>query len=836
MSVATQLLTDSWEVSFLGEFEQGPTKEEAPYGEEWIPAQVPGAIQYDLMRAGSLENPFGGTSQAKDAAWVARGDWAFRTTFMAGEAMPGLTRELVFFGIDTFSDIWLNGSLLGTTANAYRTYRFAADSHLINGSNELLIHVKGHHRMIQPLVTEAREKLDHADGVEGLLGKSLIRRYQRNFFTNSSLLNLGTGILGIGIYKDVALVTRSQLTIVDARPIVAERQEGTATVVVAVSVAGGDIDGAEVRVTLQESDGSAAVTGLATLKNGTVEVTLEVDSPRYWYPRGYGEAFLYNLTAEVLVDEEVVDSKASKVGLRTVSVLERLPDGRPTYQIVVNDVPIYVRGTNFIPLDYIKVHAPWESYERMFQLVIHGNNNMIRMWGGGAVELDRFYDECDRLGIMLWQDFYLHSNTYPDYNTTWVEEFRHESIEFLGRIRNHASLTIICGGNEQREGWDEYGWRDRIDRFYGEKLITEVLPPIAADLCPELPYIDNSPHGSMWVQSPVDGESHIWGNYFNSTKDPQFVTESCWTQESYSRPETLKETMGLDVDSMRGKNWTSKWTELTSLPILIRFPFTGYHNAGGLREYLRGLEFEQGLADYFAFHMLRLRGSSCHGLLYWSLNKGGPLFQFGSIDYGGRPLISHYIMRRLYTDIAVGIYRDIDDVRVTVSNASAAASQILVRITHTSTNGEIKDVWSVDTNVEANSLSRIITLENLFLKVRDRRREVVMAEVLVDGEVVSNDLLIFAPFGEISSPDPEFKTSVTRSGETWLLNIESPHVAKMVELHCSDHLLFSENYFPMLANNRVQIAIEELPGANDGPHEITLASVDCGTPIVITLD
>jgi len=364
----------------------------------------------------------------------------------------------------------------------------------------------------------------------------------------------------------------------------------------------------------------------------------------------------------------------------------------------------------------------------------------VRMWGGGAIESEGFYDECDRRGIMVWQDFYLHSNTYPDYDEEFVAEFRQESRELIVQMRRHASLVMLCGGNEQREGWDEWGWKDLIDQFYGEKLITQTIPELVDELQPGVPYVDNSPHGGLWSQSPVRGEGHIWGNFFNSTKDPLFVTETCWGQESSSRPETLKEVMDLDVDEFTGLGWPEKWAERTGLAMLTRFPFTGYHHTGGLREYIRGLEIEQAMADHFSLCNFRLRSGSNRGIVYWSFNKGGPLFQFGAVDYRLRPLMSHYMVARLYRDVVVGAYRDIDDVRVVVSNLSTSPIEAELELVHVNVEGEVIKRWTATKSIAADTNARVLDLDEYYRDgVVDRNREAIFARVTVDGVAVSDD-------------------------------------------------------------------------------------------------
>ena len=217
MSVTVQEeidLSGSWSVAQLPD---GTTELPSLEGLEWLPATVPSSVHYDLVKVGKLENPFASSAAAEAAAWVCATDWIFRRSFTLnkGDAGAGLL-SLEFEGIDTFADIWLNGSLLGQSANAYRSYRFPLPPGVVRvGKNELVVHVKAHRRMIADQVPAAREHLYTARNPHSYSGKSLLRRYQRSFFGGASLLNLGTEVLGIGLYKPVRILRHPETRVKD---------------------------------------------------------------------------------------------------------------------------------------------------------------------------------------------------------------------------------------------------------------------------------------------------------------------------------------------------------------------------------------------------------------------------------------------------------------------------------------------------------------------------------------------------------------------------------------------------------------------------------------------
>jgi beta-mannosidase len=559
------------------------------------------------------------------------------------------------------------------------------------------------------------------------------------------------------------------------------------------------------------------------------DIALIVPAARLWWPRGHGDQALYDLAVSVTAGGVTVARATRRVGLRTVALSRRAATGREGFELVINGRPIYVLGTNYIPVDYLKVHGTPEDYARIFDLLVHGHNNLVRMWGGGAPESTAFYEECDRRGLMLWQDCYLHSNTYPDYDPEWVASFREECRQILHDVREHPCLVMVAGGNEQYEGWDEWQWKDTLEYFFGERLVTELIPElIATDVPVGVPYIVNTPHSGLFCQSPVQGESHTWGHFFTATKDPVFVTETCWGQDSYSRPETLAEVMDLDVDEVTGPTWTARWKALTSLGVIHRFHYTGYHNTGGLRPYLLGLEVEQAEADYQALKHFRLRSPSNRGIVYWSFNKGGPLFQFGAVDYRLRPLMSHYVVARLYRPVAVGVYRDLDDICVVASNASPTPAAATVEVDHLDAAGAVLGHWEAAVTVPPGAPVRLLEVPGLYRDVKDRLTEVVVARlVAADGAVLSDDRFLFCPLAEYRPPRPEVGVTAERAGEGWTLTLEAAGgVAKMVRLEDDARLLYSDNYFLLAPGRPKTVAVTGGPGVTGGPATVRVSVLD----------
>jgi beta-mannosidase len=826
-------LNERWQVAPY----TGPDTSVVPVidADTFIEATVPGVVHDDLTRVGRLSNPYASVAAVKAAGWVGQSDWVFRTSF---DFNPDLATNkpaaLEFDGIDTFAEIWLNGVHLASTANAFRSYRFPLQQDVLrNGSNEVVLHIKGHDRMVAGQTPEAKEKLKGTFGRKGLT-----RRYQRSYFGNTSQINLGGEVLGIGIYRPVRLVIGPELPIENCHFELGQLSAETASGTVEVRLA---LAAHAVRVVarlVEEEGGECAAAAEALCQPGqtSVRLQLSVPNPKLWWPRGYGRQNLYRLEVELFDGDRCVGTSEQIVGLKTVEIREELESGRPTFRFRVNGTDIHVRGFNVMPTEYLKVYGPPHRTDLLLRLMCEAHGNLVRIWGGGVAEGERFYDACDRLGIMVWHDFFLHSATYPDYDPAWVAAFRTESEELVLRLRHHASLAVWCGGNEQIEGWDEWGWRGRVDRFHGESLLTDVLPDVVRRLAPSIPYIVNSPHGGKSAQSPLHGDTHCWGNFYNSTKDPLFVTETCWNIQSYSRPDTLRNAMDLDVDAISDIGWPDQWKEITNLPIFPRPPYTGGPiRVASLRDYLTGLEIEHAWADYHALSNLRLRSPSCHGIIYWPLNKGAPLFDFGCVDFAGHPLASYYIVKRLFADVAIGLYRDIDDVRVVASNLGAADVKGVLTLQHVNADGSVLHAWEPKpVMLGAGRNLRLADIAGHYGKIVDRSRELIRACLVVDGVTVAEDTLFFCPLSDFDAKPGSIQAEVTADTlGGWTLDLAASSVVKLVMVEGNQKYSLSDNYFPLVPGQNRRLHISLLEKMTDGAPEIRVSALGADTAVLL---
>jgi beta-mannosidase len=260
--------------------------------------------------------------------------------------------------------------------------------------------------------------------------------------------------------------------------------------------------------------------------------------------------------------------------------------------------------------------------------------------------------------------------------------------------------------------------------------------------------------------------------------------------------------MGLDVADFAGLGWPARWREVTELGLITKFPFTGRPEWHSLENYLYGLEVEHMEADHQALSLLRTRSSSCTGIVYWPLNKGAPLFEFGCVDYDGRPLMNFYVVRRLFADVALGLYRDVDDVRVVASNLSAHSIEASVRLVSATSDGRVEVLLEQDVSVPPGGIARLADLPGYYRQVVDRTKELVHAELVVDGAVLVAESLFFCPTYEFQVRDLEIDVDAKRLDDvTWEITVISTRTVKLLQIEGPGRWLFSDNYFTLLAGS-----------------------------------
>ena len=433
-----------------------------------IAAQVPGDITDDLHRAGLIDDPYYGYNHHKTFLCT-KCDYTYYSDFDADSYIENEQEEvyLVFDGIDLFADIYLNGVLLGSTENMFHAYRFNVGS---------IVKEKGNHLIVDMHSTTTRMETMDCKEYFGVFNipRVLMRKEQCSFGWDWA-----ANIPGYGIWKDVYLEKMPKERIETVRYIAGD--DKTAVLIAEVNYCYrsyfdyyGNFTEVkkphhdQLRFSLSSKPGDTMTAPLVkTIEVNTKRhfVTFDCPDAKLWWPAGYGEQPIYPYRVELIRDGQTISTKDGRLAFRTVELLQKpYPDDRIGFRFRINHCDIYARGSNWVPIDCFTGTIQDQKYIRLLHQAKDASYNMLRVWGGGIYENDIFYDTCDKLGIMVWQDFMLACAEIPDDDEKWVKNICEECEYQVKRLRNHPSIVYWTGGNEKAESVAKM-------QKYGDKFI-----------------------------------------------------------------------------------------------------------------------------------------------------------------------------------------------------------------------------------------------------------------------------------------------------------------------------------------------------------------------------
>ena len=644
MRTTTKNLNDGWTFRQL---QPGPIPNSDLV--TWQPAQVPGHVHLDLMRLGVIPDPFERMYE-RSVQWVDEVDWAYRTTFEMDEAsLDGARHVLRFDGLDTIATVLMNDQVVAETDNMFIEHEIDVTDALREGANVLEVRFASAERVGAERLGQVKLDEFHVQSGKrhGLTPRSMVRKAQYHWGWD-----WGPRLRGCGIWRDVTLVRVPAARVNGWAWRVTFDSDGGATVTVDVE-SGGAPTTVEVALRGHGTDVSAS---------GDRSVALAIQDPKRWWCAGFGDQPLYDLAIKAKVDDTVVDEVEARIGLRDIELVREPDEVGESFSFRVNGVPIFAKGANWIPDDSFPARTTRERVFAQLRLAAECGMNMIRIWGGGLYESEDFYDACDELGLLVWQDFPYACAHYPEDDAT-VEAAIVEATRAVRRLRTRTSLALWCGNNENQ--WLHHmGFFGGAPKLLGERLYDEVLPGVVAAEDGGRPYWPSSPWGAERDPSGEGtGDCHYWnvwhgeGDWLHYSKcTARFVSEFGFSAPPDRR--TLAEVIspdaiGVDTPEMRWHDKTNKGYGTYLGYIALHYP--------PLESYDDLVYYGQlNQADAMRFgieHFRRLRPHTM-GTLVWQLNDCWPVQSWAWIDYRLRPKAVWYAAKRFYAPLLLSLWSD----------------------------------------------------------------------------------------------------------------------------------------------------------------------------------
>ncbi|MEY2151196.1 glycoside hydrolase family 2 protein [Rhodanobacter sp. 115] len=825
---ATQTVDHGWQFRLV----PGSTAAvEHPGASIWHPAQVPGAVQTDLLAAGLIPAPYYRDNEAK-VQWVGLADWQYRTTLQVDAATLQQGHvDLVFDGLDTFADVSLNGHPILSADNMFRRWRVPVKKLLHAGANTLTVTLHSPIKRLQPWLLKQAYALPGE--FDSAFGDEPVGKQTANYVRKAAYQygwDWGPRIVTEGIWHDVRLQGWDSLRLADfhmAQPHV--------TADVAELQAQLDIDSdsaGPVQVTLhwRAPDGSTqSLQHEVVLKVGDnhVALPLRIDHPQRWWPVGYGAPNLYDFHVDIARGGKTLASADRETGLRSVELRRQKDQWGKSFEFVVNGVPIFAKGANVIPQDMFPNRVTPARIDAMLQSARDANMNMLRVWGGGYYFDDAFYAEADKLGLMIWQDF-MFGGAIPPYDEAFRDNTRIEAIQQVDRLRDHPSIVVWVGNNEVETAWESWGTSLDFKKAQGKaesqrveqgmrELFDHTLRDVVASQSPDVPYWPSTPSSDYDTKANVldNGDYHYWnvwsGDALPATAylgvTPRFQSE--YGLQSFPALATLRSVLkpadlSLDSPVLRAHQKFDKGKGNQRLLMYVEREYGKPKNFAAL-VYLSQVMQAEGIE--LAAEHLRASRPQTMGSLYWQLNDVWPGITWASIDYDGRWKALQYHAKRFYAPLRVVPIRQNGRTQVSLVSDRTTPFDAQLRTRVLDMHGKLLQQHVQDVHVAALASTRVADLADAqLLHGADSHRSMAVFDLLDHGKLLSRHVLYFDVAKALDLPDPGLHATLSSDGHQ--LTVSARNLAREVWVDFGKlDARLSDNAFTLLPGQKVTLQV-----------------------------
>jgi beta-mannosidase len=708
---------------------------------DWLAATVPGSVHGALLSAGRIPDPFQGTNEQR-VAWVAERTWAWRLRFEGGELAAH--EDLVFEGLDTYCRVWLNGTLLFDSDNMFVPCRVDVRAMLNAGANELVLR-------FDPPLARARE-VEAGFGKRQLWNGDSARLYARKAQYHFGW-DWGPCLLTSGPWKAIRRHGwQVRIGDVDCRTTL-DVAAARASLDIRVDVVAAPA-GAVVEFELLDPEGRRA--GLVTTSADAAQGRLEIADARLWWPHGQGAQALYTLITRVVDGTTVQAEDRRRIGLRSLRLRQAAVDGETgrSFCFEVNGREIFIGGANWIPDDSLLERITPDRYRERVAQAAAANMNMLRVWGGGIYEDEAFYDACDELGLLVWQDFMFACGMYPAH-PAFLDSVAQEARAAVTRLRHRASLAIWCGNNEDyavAESIGAHGPSAPPGRFDAREIYERLLPRICSELDADRPYWPGSPYspdpdGITLSSDATVGDRHSWEVWHQQMLPYQRYAEvqARFVSEfgMQSAPSlTLLESV-LPPSERYPESRTMQWHNKAGSGSPDGFRRLAAYLADNLRagatlaDYVYDTQFVQAEAMRYAYQDFRRRWQAAGaravgGALVWQLNDCWPATSWALIDSSGAAKPAWHVVRRALAPLSVALRLESGAARLAIMNAGPAV-QVRLEL----------GVFSLDGRLRATHRLELDVLGN-------QSTELVEPVVAIDGGAVVGELVAYVDGREVA--------------------------------------------------------------------------------------
>ncbi|MDR1537702.1 MAG: glycoside hydrolase family 2 protein [Clostridiales bacterium] len=793
---------------------------------ETLPAQAPGSVYADLLANGKMDDPYWRDNELQ-ALELMENDYAYSKHFIMPQDFAGGKLRLVCEGLDTIADIHVNGKHVGYADNMHRIWKFDLDG-LLPGENVIKITFRSPLKYIRQ-----QDALFHADGSpDAMRGFPRIRKAHCMFGWD-----WGARLPDAGIWKDIYIESVPEASLDDVL-IIQEHKASLASLFIKpeASLPPGGCGWTVEAV-------AASPSGAEFKSHGSLDgFSLGIDNPELWYPNGYGAQPLYLISVTLLKDGAPVDCWSRRIGLRTATVRRERDEWGESFEFCVNGISIFAMGADYIPEDHILSRINAERTKILLEDCVKANMNCIRVWGGAFYPHDYFYDVCDELGLLVWQDF-MFACAIIELTPEFKENIKQELICNIKRLRHHASLGLFCGNNEME--WQmlstsdlslesdilgknsksvQIGYKkwNYTPKQFGDyfRLFEELMPSLVLKHAPQTFYWPASPSSGGSFDKPNDetrGDSHFWDVWhgerpFSAYRDYFFRFASEFGFQSFPDIKTVNSFTLPEDRNVFSYVFEKHQRNNSANGIILKYLGQNYLYPSNFEQVIYASQLLQADAVKYGVEHFRRNRGRCMGAVYWQLNDCWPVSSWASIDYFGRWKALHYYAKRFFAPVLLsaceeGYLTQGADVNRESTVYEKSAKLSVSNETLESVKGTVK--WALrdacakvlscgSFECEIPPLSSL-WLEKLDFPQADMHSNYLSFELESKGSIISSGTVMFCPPKHFKFVDAQLELIASEDEIT----VKSSAYAKSVNIYSIDSdILLSDNFFDLNSDEK----------------------------------
>ncbi|HHT22968.1 MAG TPA: glycoside hydrolase family 2 protein [Bacteroidales bacterium] len=816
---------------------------------EWKTAVVPGSVQRDLIRLEKLPDPYWRTNE-KLVQWVEDKNWDYRKSFqVTAEQLKHDDALLIFKGLDTYADVYLNGSKILSAENMFIAYETSVKNLLKVGENKLYIRFYSPVNHLMP--AHLTSGFDYpADNDHRLPRVSVYARKAPYHFG----WDWGMRMVQIGIWRPVELHFYNQARVEDywVKQVDISQEKAVIDNQIEINLLSETAKNVEVEISYAPKRSkfiteSIRKSFIINKGKNQINIPLEIENPKLWMPKDWGEQNLYSFIVTVFADNKEIDSKTVTAGLRKIEFV-REDDKAPvppqnemgkSYYFKVNGIPIFAKGANYIPGEIINTQQDKAYYDLLFENICEANMNMVRVWGGGFYEDDYFYQLADEKGILVWQDFMFACTTYP-HDRAFLDNVEKEAEYNLKRLRNNPSVVFWCGNNEVAEALKYWGWDQKYtpEVFEGfkvgyHKLFKELLPKKVAELDPEKAYVHTSPDTANWGRPEGQklGDAHYWGVWYGrqpfeilNERVPRFMSEFGF--QAFPEMKTIRSFAPSDEWYLESETMLTHQKSTTGNDAIKEYMDRYYHTPKNFEDFVYIGLVMQGRGMSLGMKAHRRNRPFCMGSLYWQLNDSWPVVSWAGIDYYGNWKAMHYHARDAFKPLTVHVYEQNGNVEFyTLSDKLQDETGLKLSIELIDFSGKRVKRINKSITAKANASEIVHTINSDSFVTEAQRKNCFILAKLSDkkGKVIGQEIHYFDVPKNLNLPETNIQTKVKQENGKITVTLSSKRLAKDVFIEFPvQGAKFTDNFFDLLPGEKRVITITSPKIKQNEKYEISV--------------